>query len=177
MPRIASWQQLRIAGSLAILILMSMGHLRVLAQQSVTSFSLIDADADTTIRPLIDNDTLHLGLLPTKNLSVEAHTNPNPVGSVRFAYDGIGNYQTESVVPYAIAGDNSGDFNPWTPTVGDHVLTATPYTGSDATGTAGTSLTVNFHVTSGGFFTCLAGKRYFIRFGNAATVASRCSDF
>jgi len=83
--------------------------------------------------------------LPTRNLSVRANVSGSP-GSVRFSYDGTVNYQTENVAPYAIKGDASGDYNPWTPAVGSHTLTASPYTGSNATGTAGTALTVNFTV-------------------------------
>ncbi|MHC4504471.1 MAG: InlB B-repeat-containing protein, partial [Planctomycetota bacterium] len=38
------------------------------------------------------------------------------------------------------------DYGPWTPAVGPHTLTATPYTGSGAGGTAGTPLVVSFTV-------------------------------
>lgn len=125
--------------------------------QAVTSLTLFNADTDLPIAgydPLPSGATLNLATLPTKNLSIRANTNPATVGSVRFAYDGNANYHLEGLPPYAIAGDNgltsSGtpNYNAWTPAVGSHTLTVTPYTGGGAGGTAGTSLTVTFTVTN-----------------------------
>jgi hypothetical protein len=124
------------------------------ATQAVTSLTLINADTDQPIPgydPLPNNATLNLATLPTRNLNIRANTNPATVGSVRFGYNGNANYKTENYVPYAFAGDqnNGKDFLPWTPTVGNHTLTATPYTSSNAGGTAGTALTISFSVTDG----------------------------
>jgi hypothetical protein len=119
--------------------------------QSVVTFTLINADTDLPISthdPLTDGSTLNLTSLPTTNLNIRANTSPPTVGSVRFNLNG--EITTESVAPYAMKGDVSGNYNPWTPTNGAYTLTATPYTGSGATGTAGTPLTINFTVTSGG---------------------------
>lgn len=113
---------------------------------TVTQFILVDADSDTDIGPLNDGDTLSMSLLPTANLNVRAETFPSTVGSVRFALDGNANFKTESVAPYALAGDEGGDYNPWTPALGAHILTATPFTEAAAAGSAGTALTVNFTV-------------------------------
>jgi hypothetical protein len=114
--------------------------------QSVTAFILVNADTDLDLGPLTSGATLNLATLPTRNLNVRAVTNPGLVGSVRFGLDGNSDYRTESTAPYALAGDTNGDYAPWTPAVGAHTLTATPYTGSGATGTAGTGLTVAFSV-------------------------------
>jgi glucose/arabinose dehydrogenase len=125
--------------------------------QAVTSLTLFNADTDLPIAgydPLPNGATLNLATLPTRNLNIRANTNPATVGSVRFGYDGNANYRVESSLPYALAGDNgltpSGtpNFNAWTPTVGSHTLTATPYTQSGAGGSAGTPLTVTFAVTN-----------------------------
>ncbi|MEO1438068.1 MAG: DUF5060 domain-containing protein, partial [Bacteroidota bacterium] len=59
------------------------------------------------------------------------------------------NFQTESAAPYALAGDASGDYNAWTPTLGLHTLSATPYSTSGGNGTAGTALTIQFVVIDG----------------------------
>ena len=114
--------------------------------QSVQSFTLVNADTDTDIRLLQNGETLNLATLPTTNLSVRANTSPATVGSVRFAYDGNTNFQTESVAPYALEGDTNGDYNPWTPALGSHTLTATPFSAASAGGTAGTPLTITFTV-------------------------------
>ena len=117
-----------------------------LQAQSIQSLTLVNADTDTDIGPLEDGQTLNLAALPTTNLSVRANPSTTPVGSVRFAYDGNPNFQTESVAPYALRGDTNGDYNSWTPTLGTHSLTATPYAASNAGGAAGSALTVVFTV-------------------------------
>ena len=56
------------------------------------------------------------------------------------------NYQTETNDPYAMAGDDSGNYRPWTRSLGTHTIKATAYTGGSATGTAGPTLSVTFTV-------------------------------
>jgi hypothetical protein len=90
---------------------------------------------------------VRLAALPTRRLNVRADTDPAAVGSVRFGLDGDPAYRTENVAPYALAGDTSGDYAPWTPAPGAHSVVAVPYTGPGATGTAGPPLTVSFTVT------------------------------
>ena len=115
----------------------------------VVSLTLFNADTDQPIGELTDGMTLDFSALGTRNLSVVAMTNPATVGSVRFALDDREDYQTESNAPYAIAGDQPGpDYNPWTPTVGEHTLTVTPYSESGGNGEAGTALTVRFNVVN-----------------------------
>jgi len=50
------------------------------------------------------------------------------------------------VAPYALAGDDKGDYAAWTPAKGSHTLVATAYSKSDASGTASASLTLTFTV-------------------------------
>jgi hypothetical protein len=117
--------------------------------QAVTSVTLVNADTDQPVAgfdPLQGGATLNLGTLPSRNLNVRANTNPATVGSVVFGYDGNGAYRTESTAPYALAGDTSGNYNAWTPTVGSHTVTATPYDAAGGAGSAGASLTVTFTV-------------------------------
>ncbi len=117
------------------------------AGPAVVSFTLMDADTDQPLLdPMNSGSTLNLGTLPTRNLNVRANVSGSPIGSVRFAYDGNSSFRTENAAPYALAGDTAGDFGPWTPSVGSHSLSATPYSSSGATGTAGTPLTITFTV-------------------------------
>ncbi|MFO8011835.1 MAG: GC-type dockerin domain-anchored protein [Phycisphaerae bacterium] len=76
------------------------------AADGVTGFTLINADADTAIGPLLDGDTLNLSAYST-SLSVRADTE-GPVSRVSFTYDGSF-VRTENVVPYALGGDSGGD--------------------------------------------------------------------
>jgi hypothetical protein len=120
---------------------------------AVQSFTLINADTDQPIAgfdPLTSGATLNLATLPTRNLNIRANTSPATVGSVVFGFDTNPNTRTESGAPYALAGDASGNYFPWTPAVGPHTVKATPYSGSGATGTAGTPLTITFTVTDSG---------------------------
>ncbi|MGI4832066.1 MAG: PQQ-dependent sugar dehydrogenase [Janthinobacterium lividum] len=127
------------------------------AGQAVTSLTLFNADTDLPLAgydPIPNGAVLNLATLPTKNLNIRANTNPATVGSVRFTYDGNDNYKLEGITPYAIGGDNgltaSGtpNYNAWTPAVGSHTLTVTPYTSGGGGGTAGTPVTIAFTVTN-----------------------------
>ena len=97
--------------------------------------------------PLASGATLNLATLPTRHLNIRANTSPATVGSVRFALDGNSNYRTETEPPYALAGDTSADYWPWTPAVGSHTLTVTPYSGAGGKGTAGKALPSTFTVS------------------------------
>jgi MYXO-CTERM domain-containing protein len=115
----------------------------------VTSLTLINADSDQpigTFDPLLDGDTLNLAFLPTRNLNIRANVAGN-AGSVVFGLDGNANFQTESTAPYALAGDTSGDYAAWTPSVGKHTITATPYDAAGGKGTAGQAYSISFTVS------------------------------
>jgi N-acetylneuraminic acid mutarotase len=119
----------------------------------VSSFTVIDADSDQPISGMLSltsGETIDLGKTPSKRINLRANTSPSTVGSIRFAYDGNANYRVESALPYALAADNGGDYYAWTPSLGTHVLSATPYTVSGATGTAGTPLSILFNVVDSG---------------------------
>ncbi len=112
--------------------------------QTVTSLSLINADTNKPISgydPLPNGAKLDLASLPTRNLNIRVNTDPATVGSVRFGLDGKSAYSTDNAAPYVLAGDSSGNYTAWTPSVGSHSVTVTPYTGAGAGGTGGTSLT------------------------------------
>ncbi|WP_216688109.1 InlB B-repeat-containing protein [Hymenobacter siberiensis] len=152
------------------------------AGQSVTSYTLINADTNGDIQALAAGTTLNLATLPTRNLNVRANTNPGTVGSVVFTLSGADTQnQTESVVPYALFSDNGGVYNSWTPAVGSYTLTATPYTSGGGGGTAGTPLTLAFSVidqaggTSYTLTTSTVGTGTVTKSPNAASYASGSS--
>lgn len=135
-----------VLGSVLLFLLLGSG---VCLADAVTSFSLINADTDVPVSafdPLPNGATLNLATLP--QITVRANTSPATVGSVRFALDGNPNFQTENSAPYALKGDKSGNYSPWTPSLGSHTLTATPFAGAGATGAAGTALTITFTVVN-----------------------------
>lgn len=122
-------------------------HARHLKEQDageVISFTLMDADANVPLFPLLNDHTINLAKLPTNKLNIRADVMPMEVGSVVLELNG--NKRTENVAPYATQGDNNGDFNTWTPSVGTYHLTATPYSLPNGKGSAGTALSVTFHI-------------------------------
>ena len=113
--------------------------------QSINQLMLINADTDQDILVLTDGIVLDLTEIG-RNLNVRAETSGN-IGSVRFALDGNANFQTENVAPYALNGDTNGDYRAWTPSIGNHTLTASAFSGGSGNGTLLGSITVNFTVT------------------------------
>lgn len=114
--------------------------------EAVVRLVLVNADTDEDLMVLTDGVLLDLSALPTRNLNVRAEVEGS-VESVTFALNGA--LSVENHAPYALAGDATGDFRAWTPTLGLNTLTATPYTLDKAGGTAGASLSVGFQVVDG----------------------------
>ncbi|MFD2515175.1 malectin domain-containing carbohydrate-binding protein [Pontibacter locisalis] len=118
-------------------------------QQTVNSFTLINADTDQDIQTLTNGATLNLAALPTKNLNIRANTSPETVGSVVMELTGAHTRTvTENIAPYTLFGDNNNwDYYSWTPAVGSYTLKATPYYASNGTGTVGSALNISFTVS------------------------------
>jgi hypothetical protein len=112
---------------------------------TATTFTLINANTDLDIGPLTNGMTVRLGTVGTA-LNVRANPQVSGVKSVVFFYDGV-KFRTESSAPYALAGDNSGNYNSWTPSLGTHTLTATSYSGTGGTGTVLDNTSISFTVT------------------------------
>ncbi|HEX8912390.1 MAG TPA: malectin domain-containing carbohydrate-binding protein, partial [Humisphaera sp.] len=111
---------------------------------TVSSLSLIDARTDAVLGAFAGGATLDVG--GGNQYSVRADVS-GAVKSVRFLLDGQP-IRVESTAPYAVAGDSgTGDYAPWTVAAGQHTLTAVPYSGTGATGTAGAPVSVTFTVT------------------------------
>jgi hypothetical protein len=109
---------------------------------SIVSLSLINADTDQEIKLLKDGDTINIAVTPRVN--VRANTSPSLVGSVLLKDNSSA--RTENTAPYSLKGDNNGDFNPWTPTLGLHTISATPYTLVSLGGTQGATFAVKVTV-------------------------------
>ncbi|MEM9934550.1 MAG: choice-of-anchor Q domain-containing protein [Bacteroidota bacterium] len=109
----------------------------------VISFLLIDSDTDNVIGEVRDGDILTT--LPA-SINIEAVTS-GEVNSVRFQLSGPVNItRTENVIPWALFGDNKGDFRAWNPFDGSYSLTATPYSEKKAQGEEGTAKSISFSV-------------------------------
>ena len=117
--------------------------------QYVQSLTLINADTDLPIvayDPIEEGVKIKLSTLPTNRLNIRANTFPALVGSLKFGYDAHGSFQIENIAPYAFAGDEFGNYAAWTPTLGEHTVIATPFSGQNTSGTLGTALIRKFTI-------------------------------
>lgn len=113
--------------------------------QSISSFTLMNAETNQEIRQIEDNDIINLSGSGTTHLAIRANSNPAVVGSV--ALDLNGTKKIENLFPYTLPAGTSDDYVDWDYTVGQqYTLTATPYTLAKAKGTAGIVKTIHFTV-------------------------------
>ena len=115
----------------------------IINNPSIKSFTLVDATNNADLMDLKDSSILDLGVLPAK-LNIRANTMPSHVGSVLFNLNGL--EHIENFTPYALAGDENGNYKSWKPKVGNYTLSATPYILPYATGKAGSKSTIKFKV-------------------------------
>lgn len=113
------------------------------ASYAVTGFTLINSVTDADIGILSDGGTIDKGVNPNINLRADL-SNGGSVVRVRFYLDGS-LVRTEEFDPYAVAGDSSGDYAPWSISPGSYTLRAVPY---DASDDPGTELEISFTVTN-----------------------------
>jgi PKD repeat protein len=108
------------------------------------TFRLIDADTDQSIAELSNGQSVPVPGLP-RNLAMEVLTSES-VGSfkIKVVGPGINHTKNESAAPYASFGDDSGDFRGRMLSEGQYTVTATPYSGRNATGEAGTPAEISF---------------------------------
>jgi Domain of unknown function (DUF5060) len=118
------------------------------AAQQVTGFTLINAASGNVIGPLSSGDKIVLSDVG-KKLSIRAETSGS-IGSIRFAFDGVTNYQTENDSPYSLGRDFNGNYAPVRELAveGAHTVSATPFSGSSLRGNPGMTITISFDVTA-----------------------------
>ena len=98
--------------------------------------------------PILDGSVLEFTDLPIDHLNLELKL--VTVGSVAFSLDGRLE-RVENSSPYTIAGDNNGDYYTWDLgglAPGEHTVTATTYTGSEASGKQLRHYTLTFMLPS-----------------------------
>ena len=111
--------------------------------QSIANFTLVNANANKDIRTLRDGETF---TKPSSAINVRANTSPDEVGLVVFEVNGT-EFRIENVFPYALAGDNEGNYLRWDYPVGSEItITATPYSEANGEGSAGTPLNISFTI-------------------------------
>lgn len=111
-----------------------------LLAQSVTSFTLVNSDTNLDIKTLVNNDTIFYD----QHVNIRANT-IGTIPSVKFLLNGAP-YSLEKVAPYALAGDNNGDYNEWNKSLGYYTIEA-------RVGTATSGYSINFVVINRSKFT------------------------
>jgi hypothetical protein len=109
--------------------------------QTANSFTVVNADNNADIKTLTSSGSIDISVTPNINIRVNA----SGAGSVSFTDDT--NTRTESSVPYAYKGDSGGDYLAWSPAPGTYKITVKPYTGANATGTAGIAKVLTLTIT------------------------------
>jgi uncharacterized protein YjdB len=111
------------------------------------SFTLINAATDLDILTLTNGLQISQNQVQGLSLNIRANTNPSVIGSVFFTLSGpVNRTITENVAPYALFGDNNGNYSGRPLPAGNYTLTATPYSQSNRRGTAGATTTIQFSI-------------------------------
>jgi len=98
--------------------------------------------------------TINLANMPTRKWTVDA-TVAGSVQSVKFVING--NTTVENGAPWSMVGDYADGSYKWTTlTTGNYTLAITPFSGRNATGTAGATKTITFRVVNAPFRTAPA---------------------
>lgn len=116
-------------------------------KEAVESFTLVNADTDTDILELTEEMQLNINELPNAKLNIRANTNPPTIGSVFLQLSGaVSANRTENAAPYALFGDNKGNYNGQNLGLGDYTIRATPFNKANLKGERGRSLGLNFSI-------------------------------
>ncbi len=99
--------------------------------QSLSGLTLINANTNLPIRPLTSGSTIDLFVDGT---ALNIRADASGVGSVQFDLSGAEtSSRVESAAPYALFGDEAGDYNAWSPALGNYTLAVQGFSGSGVT--------------------------------------------
>jgi hypothetical protein len=110
---------------------------------SVLSFTVVNADTGADI--VTNASSASVSLASTPRISVRVNADKAKSVLIQEGSSSL----IESVEPFSLLGDSNGKYEPWSPAAGSYTITATPYAGLSATGTAGKKANFNLSVTAG----------------------------
>jgi hypothetical protein len=114
---------------------------------AITAFSLIDTVTDTKVANLANGTVIYV--TNRTSFSINASFAGSGIGSVKFGHNGNNNVHIENNAWYSFCGNLGKDFfNCSALGVGNHTVTATPYSEPNTGGKAGTPYTVSFSIVS-----------------------------
>gem|GEM_PF-2419601 len=111
---------------------------------------LVDSISDVQVLPVNEGDDIDVTTLGLTLFSIEATEVPEGTASVRLELSGlILQNQVESVAPYALFGDNNGDFAGMTVIPGDYTIEMTAYDQASGAGAVLANNEINFSFVAG----------------------------
>lgn len=124
-------------------------------ENCAAGFTLVNADTDEDLAALNDGDIVDIsayGMTNPRRLNVRVDITGDTPASVVFSLDAEEVYNIEQIAPYALGGDNNGDYHPtgMAMSFGDHSLKATPYWSYQGMGAVGTPMSANFTIIASG---------------------------
>ncbi len=127
------------------------------AYVGVVTLELYNAETDEKIATFTDGYTIDFEQIGTQKITIVAKVD-GTVETVQFTYDSDDSYQAEANAPYAIRGDDGGDYNAWTPESGMHTLAVQAFNSDGAIGdeVVITFDVLEFEVEAGEPFTIIA---------------------
>jgi hypothetical protein len=116
---------------------------------AITAFSLIDTVTDTIIANLTNGTVVNVTNRTNPSFSINASFAGSGIGSVKFGHNGNSKVHIENNAWYSFCGNRGKDFfNCSALGIGNHTVTATPYSEQYTGGQAGAPYTVSFSIVS-----------------------------
>lgn len=125
--------------------------------QEIASLQLINTMTNAPVLTLIDGGVVDLQALKLSSNALNIAAIPltaGTIGSVRFGFDSISSFRVENSAPFAFCGDDNAKFKACPEllqNVGRSVrVSATPFSGTKQSGSAGSTKQVTFTIVEGG---------------------------
>jgi uncharacterized protein (DUF1800 family) len=113
--------------------------------QTVTSFTVFNADTGADIVTFVPSGTATSGTVSVTNTPrINIRANARDVKSVVFSDSS--STRTENTAPYTYKSTGGTSTTPWSPAVGNYVISAKPYSASNGSGKAGAEITLTLTV-------------------------------
>jgi hypothetical protein len=120
-------------------------QLDAMTKASVT-FELVDSNTATVVSSIAEGDVIGVNTTVISSLNIHAtYAVGHEIKSARFGYSGNRSFRVANDVPFALCGNDGVHFQRCsTLGYGTHTMTVTPYSGYNAQGESGTSVTMTF---------------------------------
>ncbi|AEL28110.1 T9SS type A sorting domain-containing protein [Cyclobacterium marinum] len=127
----------------------SMVNFEVMFEGTIDSFTLVNATDDTDIIKIMDGDVIDLSAFKDKKFNIRSNVPEDQQGGIDMMIEGPVNFSMfEKVMPFALFGDNLGDYAGRDLPEGSYTMSATayPFKSTVNRGIGGATVTINFEV-------------------------------